>query len=224
MTLYQLSPPGSTPITTVFHAMVAATNAVLGAHLDEAALAKIPEELRILFVQVPESVAEVKPAMIERHHYDAAFERQAAYANILAALVCTLDGEGPFDAVSEEEMRHLPHRVQKLLDGAKPALSSEVATYHAKVCAEVERARHLFPDPDLLLTAFSEEAGELVQAVMNNYYARRHPMASVEDQTTCLEKVRTEAIQAGAMLVRLVTDGDPIHGLPSNLFATKVIE
>lgn len=62
-----------------------------------------------------------------------------------------------------------------------------------QVAAEVYRARGLFPDPNLLALAHAEEAGELTKAVL------QEP----------LENVRKEAIQAAAMALRLVLDGDP---------------
>jgi NTP pyrophosphatase (non-canonical NTP hydrolase) len=58
---------------------------------------------------------------------------------------------------------------------------------------EVRRARGLFPDPNLLTLAHAEEAGELTKAVLEEP----------------LEDVRKEAVQAAAMALRLVLDGDP---------------
>lgn len=62
-----------------------------------------------------------------------------------------------------------------------------------EVGREVQRARGLFPDPNLLTLAFGEEAGELTKAVLEESKA----------------DVRKEAIQAAAMALRLVLDGDP---------------
>lgn len=71
---------------------------------------------------------------------------------------------------------------------------------------EVARARKKFPNPDLLTTAFAEEAGELVKAILDNY----HGMPS---------NVYEEAIQVIAMAVRLIEEGDPVHRLePEELF------
>jgi hypothetical protein len=62
-----------------------------------------------------------------------------------------------------------------------------------EVGREIQRARGLFPDPNLLALAFGEEAGELTKAVLEEP----------------LDAVRKEAIQAAAMALRLVLDGDP---------------
>lgn len=70
------------------------------------------------------------------------------------------------------------------------------------VNAELERARKKFPKPDFLLTAFSEESGELVKSVLDNMFGK-----STESD------VYSEAIQVIAMAVRLIEEGDPIHKL-----------
>lgn len=72
-----------------------------------------------------------------------------------------------------------------------------------EVEAEVARARGLWPDNNLLVTAFSEEAGEVVKAVLDH----------LAEKGT-LEDIRKELIQAAAMIVRLLEEGDPTHGLP----------
>jgi len=66
------------------------------------------------------------------------------------------------------------------------------------------RARKLHPSPDLLLTAFSEEAGEVVKAALDHYEGK----GSVEE-------IRTELIQVAAMVGRLLEEGDPIHHIPA---------
>lgn len=70
----------------------------------------------------------------------------------------------------------------------------------ADVSAELDRARTKFPKPDLLTTAFAEEAGELVKAILDGYNGKS-------------SDVYGEAIQAIAMVVRLIEEGDPVHRL-----------
>ena len=71
------------------------------------------------------------------------------------------------------------------------------------VQAEMNRARKLHPSNQLLLTAFSEECGEVVKAVLNHY----------ENKGTT-DEVYFELIQAAAMIGRLLEEGDPSHRLP----------
>jgi hypothetical protein len=73
-----------------------------------------------------------------------------------------------------------------------------------EISREKVRAKKLFPNPDLLLTAFSEEVGEVVKAVLDHYSGK----GSLDD-------IRRELIQAGAMIGRLCEEGDPIHKLPA---------
>lgn len=70
----------------------------------------------------------------------------------------------------------------------------------ADVSAELDRARTKFPKPDLLTTAFAEEAGELVKAILDGYNGKA-------------SDVYGEAIQTIAMVVRLIEEGDPVHRL-----------
>jgi len=72
-----------------------------------------------------------------------------------------------------------------------------------EVKAEMDRARGLHPDPALLVTAFSEEAGEVVKAVLD-HLAKKGPLSDV----------RKELIQTAAMVGRLLEEGDPAHSLP----------
>jgi hypothetical protein len=81
------------------------------------------------------------------------------------------------------------------------------------ILVEVERARAKFPSPDFLLSALSEEHGEVVQAVLNQY-------AGKGDE----EAIRKEIIQEGAMLYRLATEGDPVHRLNPTFRAALVEE
>ncbi len=77
-----------------------------------------------------------------------------------------------------------------------------------EVLTEMARARAQFPSPDLLLTAFSEESGEVVKAVLDHYAGKGD-----------LADVRKELIQVGAMVGRLLEEGDPVHRLPSLVVA-----
>ena len=78
---------------------------------------------------------------------------------------------------------------------------------YSAVNAEVERARFKFPCPDLLVTAFTEEFGEAIKAILD-YRAGKGGITAV----------RTELIQTMAMCVRLLEEGDPIHNLPPSDF------
>ena len=58
--------------------------------------------------------------------------------------------------------------------------------------AELERAREKYPNPNATLAALVEEVGELARAVADE----------------SRERVRAEAIQVGAMALRIILDGD----------------
>lgn len=77
----------------------------------------------------------------------------------------------------------------------------ESHVWHFDVLNEVARARGLHPKPDLLTLALAEEAGEVVQAVLNLREGK--PGAS-------REAIRKECIQTMAMCVRLMEEGDPV--------------
>lgn len=75
---------------------------------------------------------------------------------------------------------------------------------------ELESARMRFPTADDLLLAFFEESGELVQAMLDS-------------RETCnddiVKRIRKEAIQAAAMAIRILHEGDagaqfPFKGIP----------
>lgn len=61
------------------------------------------------------------------------------------------------------------------------------------VYEEVVRARILFPSPDGLMTALTEEVGEVAKAMMDESRPRVH----------------TECVQVAAMAMRLAIEGDP---------------
>ncbi len=64
-----------------------------------------------------------------------------------------------------------------------------------------ERAIARYPQPNYVITKVAEESGELVKASVH-YAEGRESWISVED----------EAIDALAMIYRLMTEGDQIHG------------
>jgi NTP pyrophosphatase (non-canonical NTP hydrolase) len=72
-----------------------------------------------------------------------------------------------------------------------------------QVQAEVRRARTLHQSPDLLTTAFAEEAGEVIKAILD-HRAGKGPLSDV----------KKEIVQTMAMCVRLLDEGDPLHSLP----------
>lgn len=74
---------------------------------------------------------------------------------------------------------------------------------------ELVRARAKFPKPDYLLSAFSEESGELVKSVLDHMFEK-----------ATKDEVYAEAIQVIAMAVRIIEEGDPIHKL-TPLIQTK---
>lgn len=64
--------------------------------------------------------------------------------------------------------------------------------------AEIDRARHKFPDTTFLLAALMEEVGELAQALIDHSKGKQPP-----------ENVYAEAIQVAAMAIRIAEEGDP---------------
>ncbi|MEZ5537598.1 MAG: hypothetical protein R3F02_18515 [Thiolinea sp.] len=63
------------------------------------------------------------------------------------------------------------------------------------VADEMKLARAKFPSPQHMMTAITEEAGELAQALLDK------PMA----------EVRKEAIQLACVALRIACEGDPTH-------------
>ena len=59
--------------------------------------------------------------------------------------------------------------------------------------AEINAARSKFPSPELLMTALTEEVGELAKAFLDE------PMANV----------RKEALQVACVAMRIYREGDP---------------
>ena len=85
-------------------------------------------------------------------------------------------------------------------------MNKEQQIIYWEVEKELERARSKFPEPDLLVTAFAEEAGEVVKAALDHYAGKGE-----------LVEVKKEIIQCMAMCIRLLEEGDPIHKLPPSL-------
>jgi hypothetical protein len=73
-------------------------------------------------------------------------------------------------------------------------------TFLTAVKAEVIRARTLFPSPNLLMAALTEEVGELAKACLDVRTGKGK--AKPQD-------IYTEAVQVAAMACRLATEGDP---------------
>ena len=67
------------------------------------------------------------------------------------------------------------------------------------VSREVARARELFPGNDKQLHAFTEEAGEVTKAMLDQYYGGK----GVDDV-----KIYRECVRAAAMACRVATEGD----------------
>ena len=83
-----------------------------------------------------------------------------------------------------------------------------------RALSEAVRARKLFPNPDHLLLAFTEEAGEVVKAALDfrNHLANARASGSPVNLTRAAalhEEVGKEIVQACAMLIRLWDEGDP---------------
>ena len=79
----------------------------------------------------------------------------------------------------------------------------ELRGFFREALVEAERARQLHPSPDHLTLAFSEEAGEVVKAVLDH-----------KEGKGFLPAVHGEIVQAMAMLIRLHQEGDPTVKLP----------
>lgn len=68
--------------------------------------------------------------------------------------------------------------------------------------AEAQRAMIKYPQPNYVITKFSEESGEAIKAMIH----------CAEGRETA-DNVRAEMTQAIAMLYRLWVEGDQVHGL-----------
>lgn len=126
------------------------------------------------------------------------------------------------DGVAQSQ--YPPHIKTTLVHVLPVSAYAAVHPLFALAAAEAERARGLFPTPDWLTTAFAEEAGEVVKAVLNHLNVQRavdpqnvaasSPANRAAVRSACAE-IKKEIVQAMAMLIRLHDEGDPVHWLPS---------
>jgi phosphoribosyl-ATP pyrophosphohydrolase len=70
--------------------------------------------------------------------------------------------------------------------------------------SEAMRAMKKFPQPNYVISKIAEESGEVVKAAIHCAEGRETP-----------ENVIAEMRQTIAMLFRLYTEGDGVHGLPA---------
>ena len=84
------------------------------------------------------------------------------------------------------------------VEGVSPYLSYIIG----RATREMVLAQHRFPAPNYVLLKVAEEAGELVKAAVH-YAELRGTWANVED----------EAVQAIAMILRLLDEGDGVNGI-----------
>lgn len=84
------------------------------------------------------------------------------------------------------------YTAKSMLSDISDKLTPDDFLFLLDVAVEIEKARTKFPGTEIMTNAFSEEAGELVKAVLDE------PR----------EKVRKEAVQAACMACRLATEGD----------------
>lgn len=99
-------------------------------------------------------------------------------------LVADVDQES---AKAARDMPGLPHHLTDILGRATRAMTM---------------AQELFPAPNYTLLKVAEEAGEVVKAAIH-YGERRGSWSDVED----------EAVQAIAMILRLLDEGDAVNGI-----------
>ncbi len=62
-----------------------------------------------------------------------------------------------------------------------------------EIAEELARAKKLFPSSDGVMTALTEEVGELAKALLDEPW----------------DRVRVEAVQVAAMAIRVALEGDP---------------
>jgi NTP pyrophosphatase (non-canonical NTP hydrolase) len=79
---------------------------------------------------------------------------------------------------------------------------------------EVLRAQKKFPNPNLLMTALTEECGELAEALLEVYYnSTKNEHKKGEGRWS---EVYKEAMQVAAVAARIALEGDPSLGVPSD--------
>lgn len=74
--------------------------------------------------------------------------------------------------------------------------------FHRALTAQ-KKAEKKFPQPNYVLTKIAEESGEVVRAGV--HYA--------EGRDCTWEDLEGECVQAMAMIFRLLTEGDKVHGV-----------
>lgn len=105
--------------------------------------------------------------------------------------------DGPIAAAAEEGINRLLNEIRELherieyLEKQAPANDKDEKIISA-VRAELRRAREKFPQNDCMMTALTEEVGELAKALM--------------DESS--DRVIKEAVQVAVMAVRVATEGD----------------
>ncbi|MFV1536969.1 hypothetical protein VXL81_07450 [Phaeobacter sp. JH204B] len=83
------------------------------------------------------------------------------------------------------------------------AMNDKLSTLIAEAREEAARAMKAYPQPNYVISKVAEEAGEVVKAAIH-----------CAEQRADAEDVRSEIVQALAMLMRLYLEGDQVHGLP----------
>lgn len=76
-----------------------------------------------------------------------------------------------------------------------------------EVDEEIAISRDKYPNPALLATAMSVEAGEALQVILKGFSRGGF-------DTLDLAEVRRELVQVMAVCVRLIQEGDPVYYLP----------
>lgn len=102
-------------------------------------------------------------------------------------------------------LRNSAAAILALRDKPAPAATVEdsFSTLVAEARAEAEKAMKKFPQPNYVLLKVAKEAGEVVKAGVHFAEGRE-----------TRENVRSEMIQAIAMLYRLWVEGDQVNGVP----------
>ena len=87
------------------------------------------------------------------------------------------------------------------------AQANYVFTITVAALNEARKAMKKYPQPNYVITKVAEEAGEVVKAAVHAAEGREK-----------LSEVEAESIQAIAMIIRLLIEGDEVHGLPPQPF------
>ncbi len=231
MHYYVYEPDPNAAITEAFAALAAGASALFGTRLDDNDMAKIPPKLRKHFkLAGAEITADGPPLAGQDNHnlavqLDLADKQVARYRGILSEIVCMLDGDDSVPAaVTESDIDYAVKRLKamRMFSALPRGFPLEAYTLVNEIGKECLRAREKFPNPVLVLTALTEEHGELVQAVMNHYHAAKSAASETKegspvkplDGAILQAQIHKELVQTGAMLLRLALEGDPAHLLP----------